>query len=356
MDHGDHVDHMHGMMGLDCMGRPVGHGAGTYVGHVLPGILFVVWGGWWTCNACLRAAVSHSGGFTSLSWYKMPVKGMGLGEPVLKIVLPLIALSMELYFDHLDEGFQYLHCPKGTPREGEFAGDNINNWQHASSYPAVIASGIVDLMSCIVEFPRGLTHAFSALVFGIMAFLMAVHEKHEALDKMVHWLLSISMCLAFVFIVMEIKARHSPIVSMGKGVCTTFVGAWLIHIGRAMYLDIPSWSRSKDIAAALAPVYFCMILLLISLAATFLYIVLLILAKRRVLPAALIPDMTIHTNLGDPAGKRALELAERKTLLFTPKFDNDSALCSNEGSPHYSGPGIRAAFNAHRQTPSDIDI
>jgi hypothetical protein len=366
MEHaGHHMDdgstmHGHEGMGMNCDGVGLSGEGGTLIGHVLPGVLFVVWGSWWAYNVCLRCALqTHNHvSFNSKPWYKLPSRRntiASLIEPILKIVLPCIALSMELYLDHLSEGFQHLYCPKGTKHEGEFAGDNVNNWQHASSYPAVITSGVVDILSHYVSLPPGVNRAFSAMWIGIMGFLMLVHEKHEALDKMVHWLLAVAMLIAFFFHVLEVFAKKSPVVSLGKSVSTIFVGAWLIQIGRMMYSGAPEWTKSRSIGAMLAPVFFCMIFLLISIAVLFLYVFIVMLQKKNMFPKmlytaavestaddeqSLLPRhrQDHHVNLSDVIAHKkkvqnslSMEMADRTPILYSEEsFDNDSALCSSE--------------------------
>ena len=278
---------------LSCTYRPYQF-VGTLIGHVAPGSLFILWGGWWAYNVCLRAAVTASNNlaFSSSAWYRFPSKNVHLIEPVLKIVFPIIALSMELFLDHLNEPtpYQSLYCPKGTKLAGEFAGENVNNWQHASSYPAVIASGFVDILSHYVELPSGVTRAFSSLWIGIMSFLMFVHEKHEALDKMVHWLLAMSMLIAFVFQVAEMGYPRSIVVSMGKAVSTVFVGAWLVEIGVVMYTGRAAWTHdtSRAVGAMMAPIFFCMIFLTICLGVLVMYVVLTAMQRRGMVPSRMV--------------------------------------------------------------------
>lgn len=337
------MDHGHEGMGINCEG--VGrHGeGGTMMGHILPGTLFVVWGSWWAYNVCLRCAVmSHNKiAFQSSAWYKFPtqLKGGRMIEPILKILLPLIALSMELYLDHLSEGFQRLYCPKGTMHEGEFAGDNVNNWQHASSYPAVIASGVVDILAyTVVPLPPGVQRAFSALWIGIMSFLMFVHEKHEVLDKMVHWLLAVAMFIGFFFQSLEMYAPSSPIVSLGKATSTLFVGAWLIQIGRILYSGAPQWTHSRGTGAMLAPVFFCMIFLMICISVLVLYMVLSYFQKRNALPRCMLSTVTEEEEHGGllpqhhsrhtmkHKSSMYTEMADMVHLLPTERsFDSDSA-------------------------------
>ena len=339
--HHDHAHAGHEGMGVNCQGVARQGEGGTLIGHVLPGVLFVVWGSWWAYNVCLRCAVmTHNKiSFQSRAWYQFPTasKGGRMVEPILKILLPLIALSMELYLDHLSEGFQYLYCPKGTKHEGEFAGDNVNNWQHASSYPAVITSGVLDIVSySLVPLPPGVQRAFSALWIGIMGFLMFVHEKHEVLDKMVHWLLAVAMFIGFFFQSLEIYAPSSPVVSLGKATSTIFVGAWLIQIGRMMYTGAPQWTMSRGVGAMLAPVFFCMMFLMICVSVLVLYVVLAYFQRRNVLPRCMISTVTDHddeervlpTHACHPhkSSIHFTEMADMENLLPTERsFDSDSA-------------------------------
>lgn len=285
-------DHDHGM--FDCAGNPGGHGGGSLIGHIAPGSLFIVWGVWWAYNVCLRAAVTTTNRltFSSAPFYRFPSKRFQLVEPCLKIVAPMIALSMELFLDHLSEArpYQSLYCPKGTKLAGEFAGENVNNWQHAASYPAVIASGFVDVLSHYVELPPGVTRAFSSMWVGIMALLMFVHEKHEALDKMAHWLLAVSMLLVFAFQVLEMQHTKSVVVSMGKAASTIFLGAWLAEIGVMMYTGAVEWTSetSRGVGAMLAPIFFCMLFLTICLGVLCLYVMLAVLQRRGLVPGAMV--------------------------------------------------------------------
>jgi len=298
---------------------------------------------------CLRSAVTATNKlrFGSSGWYRFPAK-FQLVEPTLKIVLPLIALSMELFFDHLNEKspYQRLYCPEGTAHAGEFAGDNVNNWQHASSYPAVIVSGIVDFVSVFIELPSGVNRAFSALWIGVMSFLMFVHEKHEALDRMVHWLLAMSMLFAFLFQAMEIYAQHSPVISMGKAASTIFVGAWLVQIGRMMYGGAPQWSTSRGIAAMMAPIFFCMIFLLICSSVLLCYVVLATLQRKNMVPKRLLATVldkeedgdtlprTVRHRIGKEkhadSHENALHFEMGGLLMSERSFDGDSA----NGVPH----------------------
>lgn len=64
-----------------------------------------VWGSWWAYNVCLRYLASRrsSGApYRSSAWYPLASRFARLAEPLLKMMLPVLAVSIELYFDHPD--------------------------------------------------------------------------------------------------------------------------------------------------------------------------------------------------------------------------------------------------------------
>lgn len=72
-------------------------------GHVLPGIIFLSWGIYWTMNAFTRYFKSQANGVhrPPKPWYPCLVAGRWLYalEPFLKVLGGPIGISIELYFD-----------------------------------------------------------------------------------------------------------------------------------------------------------------------------------------------------------------------------------------------------------------
>lgn len=52
--------------------------------------------------------------------------------------------------------FRYLRCPPGTAKAGELDVTHMNSWSHATNYPPIILSGMVDLIHTFwVPLPQG---------------------------------------------------------------------------------------------------------------------------------------------------------------------------------------------------------
>ncbi|PRW44954.1 Transmembrane 45B isoform B [Chlorella sorokiniana] len=249
-------------------------------GHFYPGLIFCLWGSWWAYNtAAYYLWASPRRPFKGRAWFPLAGRWARLAEPILKLLVPAVAISFELFLDHNME-WQFLYCPKGTKYEGRFAMTHMNNWQHTASYPGVVLSGLVDLLALVVPLPSGTGQAVLGVGWSCMAFIMVLHEKHEPQDKMVHWLLFVNMALVAIMLFVDLAVRQrNVLVGMGKSLAVIFQGAWLIQIAAVEFEHHPQWSTEYPGGAMMAPVAFTSILLA-ALAAMLLFYCLMYLGKQ----------------------------------------------------------------------------
>ncbi|RMZ54046.1 hypothetical protein APUTEX25_002623 [Auxenochlorella protothecoides] len=258
---------------------------GSWQGHILPGSVFVMWGAWWAYNVCLAVLkANHSRPYAAQPWFRMGLKRFYWMEPLLKIILPPLAVSVELYFDHT--AFRYLYCPKGTQYAGRYAVTHMNNWQHTSIYPAFLVSGVTDVLCLLgVPLPPGTGQSVLALAFGVMSFIMGSHRKHEPLDAAVHLLLFYSMLLVTAALLAELARPSSPALGLARAWAAVFLGAWLCEVGVIEFDGLPQWSTDYAGSAMFAPVVWAMIGLLVASALLALFASLAALQRRGLLPA-----------------------------------------------------------------------
>lgn len=70
-------------------------------GHVYPGIVFILWGSWWAWNTVvLYLWRSPRRPYRGRAWYPLPLRPLHYLEPALKLLVPLVAVNMELWLDH----------------------------------------------------------------------------------------------------------------------------------------------------------------------------------------------------------------------------------------------------------------
>ena len=287
-------DRLHSSFGFPCLGAcapttfhsspPPAHLPPA--GHILPGSIFVIWGAWWAYNVCvsiLRASPSRP--YKAQPWFRVGWRRLAALEPLTKVLLPFLAISVELYWDHKD--YRYLYCPPGTKWAGRFAVTHMNNWQHTSIYPGFVLSGVVDLL-CLagVPLPPGTGQGVLSLAFAVMSFLMAAHKKHEALDAAVHGLLFGAMLLVTLALWAEAAWPRSPGFGLARAAATVFLGAWLCQVGIIEFDGLPQWSTDYMGSSMFAPVVFAMMALLVVSALLAFYSSLAALLRFGLLPQA----------------------------------------------------------------------
>ncbi|KDD77113.1 hypothetical protein H632_c17p5 [Helicosporidium sp. ATCC 50920] len=253
-----------------------------------------------------------------------------LAEPILKIAMPLFAVCMELYLDHHGQ-YRYLYCPPGSKWAGRFAMPHLHNWQHASSYPAVILSGVVDLLAHSLPLPPGAPRAALGFSFGVMALLMGTHAKHEPLDAAVHWLLFVSMLAVTASLALEALLPRAPMVGVAKSAALILLGAWMWRIGAIMFEHRVQWSSDYMGGAMIAPAGYVWVAVLVSAAALLAYLAALASLDRGWLPE---PPQDGEDRHPEQCGRSGGVGRPPPSGMRAEKGDKDGPICaaSSEGA------------------------
>lgn len=93
-----------------------------------------------------------------------------------------------------------------------------------------MSGNVFERHQCVCDGAFTLAQAFLSLAFGIEAFLMSMHKKHEALDETVHWLLALTMWACAVSILLEMVWKHSVLPSAARSLSCIMQGMWLIQV------------------------------------------------------------------------------------------------------------------------------
>lgn len=183
--------------------------SGTFVGHLIPGIVFTIWGLWW--------------------WWELVGSGRPrvVGEPVertlfptsLKILAVLIALPLEM------------------PNAGWRPMDWVMGWHHITGYIGFGLSGVVDLLA-----RRGLVSAratYLALAGAAIngAILFYGHGNDPGVEGTAHTILMMLFFSVALFCVLEVAApswrlewfRIGSMIALGAWLS---ISAWILfHSG-----------------------------------------------------------------------------------------------------------------------------
>lgn len=255
------MDHQHHVDNLDCNGNPLTMHGGSWIGHVLPGSVFIVWGMWQMLNILVQYVAHQDANqvhlFRSQPYYYLRVFNRKLPvESVLKILAPFVGVSIELHL--FSKGhYRSLMCPHDTAKYGWFNAANVNNWQHTTIYPAFLLSGMVDLVGMRIPLPPGTEFVFLSLGFVIEAIIMGTHTKHIPLDQMVHQLFYVTTAITSFLCLLETHLNASFLIAAAKTVFLVLQGTWICAIGRLMFEGHAAWDASYMASLDLAPVLYC---------------------------------------------------------------------------------------------------
>ncbi|KAG1656726.1 hypothetical protein FOA52_011602 [Chlamydomonas sp. UWO 241] len=143
-----------------CEGSPEIFDGGSWIGHVWPATIFLIWGLHWLQGLVVQYYRGAQGGepYVARSYYQLWVIPE-MVESWFKFVLPWFCILLELYLGYSPPTLKTMTCPSGTLLAGHLLGSHMGNWQHAFMYPGFIASGFADLFSHrVTAVPKGVTH------------------------------------------------------------------------------------------------------------------------------------------------------------------------------------------------------
>uniref|UniRef100_A0A383W5U1 Transmembrane protein 45B n=1 Tax=Tetradesmus obliquus TaxID=3088 RepID=A0A383W5U1_TETOB len=360
MDAHSHAGHAHGASHPATSISELQHPPhGSYEGHVVPGVMFIIWSTYWiwsvldihlrtraaglhtylplhtnsttssssTKQSGSRTSSSHcSSGrgepFRSRAWYPWPYWPAKPMEPIIKVLFCLLGVFIELYVGF--RGWRPLY-----KADGHFAEFHANNWQHALMYSSFAVSGVIDLIGYFTPLPPGTEQGFLSLSFLVETLLMGMHAKPNELDQLVHTLLTWIMVACIVISAAEIAAPQSLLLALLRGMLVFFQGTWFWHVGAIMFKDSMAWDMNDMGGVMFVPVVFCLHMLLICLGTFSAYLFMRWLYVRLGISSS--AHLTANQLAASPAGKASL-------------------LGSHHVTHHGSGPA------AHDMPEADLDL
>ena len=193
-------------MGMDMeMGMKL---TGSFKGHVLPGVMFLVWALWWTGELIFKRDNPNEP--------PGPMEA-SLLVPLGKVVVPLIGIWVELF------------------RSGFVWGDGrINNFQHAMMYFGFVLAGVVDLLARRGLVSNRLTYFAFAGAAANAGFLFAGHGHMGGLADTVHYLLILLFYAAAVVAIAELFLPSWGL-KWVRIALVFLLGTWLIQIAYMLY-------------------------------------------------------------------------------------------------------------------------
>ena len=207
---------------------------GSFIGHALPGSLFIVSGLWWMFHVTLDYAASLKKDksrklMNTGSWRRIPSKRLKNipFEPLLKLFGPLAGIIGELspiHFQLLDKNNEFI---------------KPNKFAHSSMYGFFAFSGLIEILNLykITNFSPETEYVVLALAFAVEGTLFGFHlHGRDMFDVRIHTLLYIVIYLAALVIILEAclpKRRRE--LFMARTVLVLTQGTWFWEIAYTIY-------------------------------------------------------------------------------------------------------------------------
>ncbi|KAL0909724.1 hypothetical protein M5K25_020617 [Dendrobium thyrsiflorum] len=200
---------------------------GTLVGHVAPGIGFLLIGIWHLFNN-IKLFSLHPNTYRSLPWF--PAPKLRRLELLLIAVGSSASIAMELVI--------------GPSRHQPFDSDftipsyHLHNFEHASiSLTFLIYAGFaMALDRAAIPTAQALTNLTAAAAFGQQLLIFHLHSTdHAGVEGQYHWLLQLVIAISFITTLMAISHPCSFVIAFVRSTSISLQGLWLIVMGYALW-------------------------------------------------------------------------------------------------------------------------
>ncbi|KAI1305382.1 Transmembrane protein 45B [Halotydeus destructor] len=222
---------------------------GTFVGHLLPGVLFVVFSTWWltgVLNGYFKSLYRQLSGVTSQrrsGQFNGHAHQNRLLQGTVAIVVAAVGIAGEYVTAFQDGVFQ------------------MNNGQHMTMYSAFLLYGATEVMvkhNC--PLPPGVRDICLVVAYGTECLLLYFHLHGKShLEVQLHFLLLISCFLALTGAILEPFYPYSPGVAIWRPLFSFIMGTWFIQIGFILYnpFYLTQWSNHDHRQLMIITVLFC---------------------------------------------------------------------------------------------------
>ncbi|UJR37463.1 hypothetical protein I4U23_030166 [Adineta vaga] len=204
---------------------------GTWIGHIAPGIFFVLFALWWHVNNCIKylnSLVNETDvqtkpsvkfrGSTTYSCYCLPSKTLRQApiESILKVLITTIHFSIELITGY-----------DSQPRP--HIGDE-NAHHTAMLFGFFLGAWIEILVHFKVPLPKRITQVMGFLAFAIEGVMMVFHlHARNMIDAHIHQLLGLTIICSMISALAECYSPHNFWLIVSRSYFALIQGTWFIQ-------------------------------------------------------------------------------------------------------------------------------
>ncbi|KAF4366011.1 hypothetical protein G4B88_031380 [Cannabis sativa] len=201
---------------------------GTLVGHVAPGLGFLLIGLWHLFNH-IKLHVLHPNSYIAPPWFPT-LKPTKYNELILIMIGSMASVAMELFIG------PERHQP--LDHDGTIPTNHLHNFEHSFISLTFFAYSLLSILLDRAEIPNktvtqhGMTQLMGAVAFAQQLLLFHLHSAdHMGPEGQYHLLLQIVILVSLVTSLMGIGLPKSFLVSFVRSLSILFQGVWLMVMG-----------------------------------------------------------------------------------------------------------------------------
>ena len=227
---------------------------GSVAGHIIPGAFFGIFGFWWIIASLwlylskkfkLRSAKTIYSDEVLDRKSNIPMPTYILSkvplESSLKILLPLLGIIMESFFQGNGSGPVKTQIIHFHGADGNFT--SVAELQHITMHSAFIVSGIVDLLSLCISYPKRTPQLFLSIAFLVEFFVFHNHVNGSEFNQLIHHFLAYVILSCVLFSSLRMLNSSNVLVNGGLGFAITLQGTWIIQIG---LIELSDWDTNPE--------------------------------------------------------------------------------------------------------------
>ena len=230
---------------------------GDFLGHAVPGAMFLSLSLWWFLGTLIRTQhrirdtrdLHRSNGPVNARlkshahspvWFQCPGKTLSKIpiEPIVKVVLAIVGVLGELV---LSKAWTLIN------KDGEFEAENLNNHSHTAMYCFFGLSGVVDLTIWynLVPLPPKSDYLIFSACFWVEGFLFYFHlHGHSGISVRLHTILYIIIFVtAAAFLLDVFLTRQQSLFALMRAILLGVQGTWFLQIAFVLYGPNP-WQNT----------------------------------------------------------------------------------------------------------------
>ena len=245
---------------------------GSLAGHVIPGTFFILYGLIWSILSIWIHIVSASKPrspssptkksqyllergeildekLKRRSWLPLCICPNFPLEPILKIVLPSLAIFIEAFLDYSWEGGEQhvvwrlykVYDEHGVVRDQA-------KLHHITMHCGFVLSGIVDILVMFVRFPAYTSKIVLSLAFSIECILFYLHtEGRDHLNIQIHSILVFVIFICLIFSLLRLASSSNLAINLGFSGGLLLQGTWLVQAGYFLFSSFLAHRRAKTV-------------------------------------------------------------------------------------------------------------